>query len=159
MQKYIFFLLASSLLFLFTGCASTRDMARVNNSLKAEGQFLNENPSSYNFYYYSEGGKTIAYLALDKKYILQSKFWYKTDMNAALWIDAFRETDFPYGEYDDFQGKEIVSSGSEIIGYVITRYYWVTAWFTEPGSTVITIPPPSRSGSQRDPHNWPIDRL
>lgn len=155
MRKYVLFMLAASLLLFASGCASTREMAKVINSAKAEGQFFaEEGRSKYNFYYYAEGSTPIAYLALDKKYQLQSEFWYEIAMSAGAWRDALNDRPFPFDEYDPYRAKEIISSESETIGFVLSRYYWITAWFNEPGSTIITVPPPERSGLQRNPDRW-----
>jgi hypothetical protein len=150
MKKYTLLLFALPVFLLLTGCALNRDNARVIYSAKAEGQFFDRNGGkNYNFYTYWEGSEPIAYLALDKKYQLQGRFWYETAMSAGIWKDLPNQRSERY--FDRYLGMEIVSPQSEPIGYVYSKYHWVTAWFAEPGSTTVTIPPPERSGLQPDP--------
>lgn len=150
MKKYTLFLLILPLTALLTGCALNRDMTRVIYSAEAKGQFFDRNGGDkYNFYTYWEGSEPIAYLALDKKYQLQGRFWYETAMSAGIWKDLPNQRS--ERAYERYLGMEIVSSQSEPIGYVYSKYHWVTAWFVEPGSTTVTIPPPGRSGLQPDP--------
>lgn len=152
MKKYLLVLVALPVILLLAGCALNRDMARVSYSAKAEGQFFDRNGGeNYKFYTYWEGSEPIAYLALDKKYQLQSRFWYETAMSAGIWKDLPNQR--LVRDYERYRGVEIISPQSEPIGYVYSRYHWVTAWFVEPGSTTITIPPPQRSGLQPDPNN------
>ncbi len=159
MQKYFLPILTALLLFIITGCASTRDMATIKPSQDAQGAFFQSgNTDDYNFYSYSDGSTPVAYLALDKKYTLQSQFWYSAEMNKAIWTATLKERKDIFGEYDNYRASEIRSSTSEIIGYITTRFYWVTAWFAEPESTVITVPPPERNGMQYDPNRWYKDR-
>lgn len=149
MKKYQLFLFALSLIVLLTGCALNRDMARVSYSARAEGQFFEgDGGDTYNFYSYWEGSKPVAYLALDKKYQLQGRFWYETAMSAGIWKDLQKYRSL--NSHEQYRGLEILSSRSEPIGYVLTKYHWVTAWFAEPGTTTVTIPPPERSGLQPD---------
>lgn len=152
-------MLLTLLLFIATGCASNRDMATVRISQQAQGDFFqSDNSDNYNYYSYSDGSTPVAYLALDKRYTIQSEFWYPTEMNQAFWTGIFKERRDIFSDYDNYRASEIISSQSEVIGYVITRFYWVTAWFAEPGSNVITVPPPERDGAQYDPNRWYNDR-
>lgn len=160
MKNCLLLLLAASLLLLLTGCGTTRDMAKVRSSAEAEQLFFNEGVASqYNYYYYGTGEKPIALLALDKNYILQSQFWHETKMTDAMrqnWADLFTDNVFRSGT--EYRGKEIVSPQSVTIGYVLSSYHWVTAWFDTPNSPVITIPPPEKTPQQPDLNKLDRDR-
>ncbi|SHO49065.1 hypothetical protein [Desulfopila aestuarii] len=156
MNRYIIYLLAISILVL-PGCASNRDMGRLIYSSEAEGPFLDDNGTAkYNYYVYNGSGeRPVAYLALDKKYSFNSQFWYPTKMSGTLWREIYHSTEF-FRE-DDYQAKVILSSQAEKIGYMLTRYYMVTAWLAEPGSSVVIVPPPRLSPGQNDYRRWRLD--
>lgn len=156
MNRYLLFLLAVATL-LFTGCASNRDMARLMYSTEAEGGFLDGGGvKNYNYYVYNGSGeRPVAYLALDKKYTLESQFWYPTGMSPALWKEYYRSADFL--REDNYQARVILSSQSEKIGFMITRYYMAFAWLVEPGSSTVVVPPPIISRTQPEYFRWRRD--
>ena len=147
------FLLLAILLLVLSGCGAPRNMATVNDTPDAMQFFLNpEIPSGYTFYYHGPDDEPIAYLALSDAYHLQSNFWFPLKMNEATQkritslvnANALRSG-------SGYIGKQIVSPDAETIGYLVTCYHWVTAWFdTEDGNTII-IPPPALSQTQPIP--------
>lgn len=147
MNRYMF-VLSLLLALLLSGCASTRDNAKFYYRAEAEGAFLDDGGvKNYNFYVYNgEGERPVAYLALNKKYTLDTRFWYKTAMSSALWREAYNSTEFL--KEDDYRARAIISSESETIGYMITRYYQLFAWFPKPGDSTVIIPPPALSPMQ-----------
>ena len=151
-------LLIATLMLLLPGCATTRDTAKFMYRADAEGAFLdNGGAEKYNYYVYNGSGeRSAAYLALDKKYSFQSQFWYPTRMNATLWREIYHSTAFL--REDDYQAKVILSSQSETIGYMLTRYYQVFAWLAEPGSSIVVVPPPDLSPLQPDYIGLHLDR-
>jgi len=145
-RRFIFLLVLLALL--LSGCATTRDNAKFYFRTEAEGAFLDDGGvKNYNFYVYNgEGERPVAYLALNKKYTLDTRFWYKTAMSSALWKEAYNSTTF--FKEDDYKARAIISSQAETIGYMITRYYQLFAWFSKPGNSTIIIPPPALSPTQ-----------
>jgi len=156
MKRYLFLLLAALLLPVFSGCATNRDMARIVYSPQAEGDFFDHGGAEkYNYYVYEgPGSRTVAYLALDKKYTLQSQFWYQTALSKAIWQEVGRDTDY-MGRFD-YWFREITTSDSQTIGYLVSRYHQLFAWFVEPGSTTVVVPPPELSPLQ--PENFRFNR-
>lgn len=150
MNTIIRLFIGTALVTLLTGCAySDRYNAKVRLDGDIQQQFFEqEDIAKYNFYYYGREHKPTAILALDKNYTLQSQFWFPkepTEQQLQDWSRIVsRSTIHPTNEY---RGKEILSPKSDRIGMVISRYYWVTAWFNDPESKRITIPPP-------EPHDW-----
>lgn len=145
MKKYPLVLLV---LLLLGGCASTRDNVEFSFRSDAEGSFLDKDQKdNYNFYVYNGWGQQpAAYLALDKKYTLETRFWYKTSMSEALWSKAYHSSTF-FSE-DDYRAKALISSTGETVGYIISRYYQLFAWFTTPDSNTIVVAPPALSPNQ-----------
>lgn len=160
MNRYMLFVITFFTLIL-PGCASTRDMARVVHSVEAEGAFFDKGTDTYNYYVYDgPGSRSVAYLAVDKKYTLTSEFWYETAMSKTLWQEIYRDRPFMQERMmeDNYRAKAIVSRDSQPIGYMLTRYYLTFAWFPEPGSTTLIVPPPELSGQQAGPINrWARD--
>ncbi|MFV0436553.1 MAG: hypothetical protein ACK5PS_04065 [Desulfopila sp.] len=154
MNRYLLVLLV----LLLTGCASTRDNASFSFRNEAEGAFLEKDQGeNYNFYVYTGWGeRPAAYLALDKKYTLETRFWYKTAMSETLWREAYNSTAF-FNE-DDYKAKAIISSSGATVGYIISRYYQLFAWFTTPGGNTIIVVPPALSPSQPDYFRFNSDR-
>jgi hypothetical protein len=152
MKKSLLPLLIFSLLLMLSNCVSTRDMAQVRNSAEAERMFFNgQVADKYNYYYYGPENKPIALLALNKNYSIQSQFWHATSLdNSTLqnWVALF-ENDL-FKDESEYRGREIVSPQSQTIGLVLSRYYWVTAWFEDADSSIITIPPPELTQQQPD---------
>jgi hypothetical protein len=148
------FMIIAFTLLLLTGCAGNRVMYNA----EAEGAFFDSRGSdnfSY-FVYEGPGSRTVAYLALDKRYTLQTQFWSKTAMNKALWNETYR--DMGYKGFENYQARSIVATSGEILGYLITRYYYVTAWFVDDTKTTVVVPPPQRSPQQGSPLNrWNRD--
>jgi hypothetical protein len=157
MNRHILLLMAV-LALLLTGCATTRDTAKLIYRADAEGAFLDNGAAEkYNYYIYNGSGeRPAAYLALDKKYTFTSQFWYPTKMGSSQWREIYKSTAFL--REDDYQAKAIISSQSETIGYMLTRYYQVFAWLTEPGSSNVVVPPPDLSPMQPDYIKWARDR-
>ena len=140
---------AVALLLLQTGCAK-RDMADVNNSMKAEEFFTSwPLPEQYEYYYAGRDIKPTAFLALHKDYTLDSKFWTKitpTEEMKETWKDEFSMKVLT--TTTEFKGFEVALSSGEHVGMVYSRNYWVTAWPLEPGSKQMVIPPPELSPIQ-----------
>jgi hypothetical protein len=151
-MKKLFLLLLLPLMLMSNNCTSTRNMMQVRNSAEAERLFFNGKVAEkYNYYYYGSERKPIALLALSKQYSVQSKFWHATELTDTLlqnWVALF-END-PFKNNSEYLGKEIVSPQSQTIGLVLSRYYWVTAWFEDADSSIITIPPPDLTQQQPD---------
>lgn len=149
MKKIHLFMLTAVIAVLLSGCTA-REMATVNNSLQAE-EFFQAWPLSeqYDYYYYGTTLQPIAYLALNRNFTMESKFWTKITPTREMidhWKSEF-DTKILYS-MNEFKGKEILSPQSTQIGLVYTRYYWVTAWFAEPNSNQVIIPPPEPSPEQ-----------
>ena len=139
-------------LLLLGGCTG-RDMVHVNRSMKAETIFQSwPLPEEYDYYYYGRDISPEAFLALDKQFTMQSDFWKKifpTIRMREFWKDEFKTRWM--GIDNDFRGMELISSDNRKIGLIYTKNYWVTAWFPEPGSNLVTIPPPEPAPSQSRP--------
>jgi hypothetical protein len=157
MKKHILVLLVATVVLLLTGCAG-RDNAEIRRSLEGQGSFFEQQNSKedYNYYSYNNGSYLIAYLALNKKYTLESKFWQPTKLNAAMWaaLPQNQNSDYAMSLNNQYLGMVITSPQSEVIGYIYTRYYRISAWFADPNSPVLTITPPARSSQQPDLDNF-----
>lgn len=136
-------------LLLLVGCAGNRNMARMVYTAEAEGAFFDSRGSkSFNYFVYDgPGSRPVAYLALEKQYTLQSEFWRSTAMSKSLWSEVYRDPVF-FGE-ERYQAKAIVATSGETIGYMITRYYFATAWFADDTKTTVVVPPPDIAPQQR----------
>lgn len=143
MNKLTWLFLASLAISLIGGCAS-RDMATVNSSAMAEKIFASGKVSpQYDYYYYGRESDPIALLALEKDYTIDSEFWTRVELTEQMlreWSKIFRGSQLRTGSR--YRGHEIVSPRSKVIGFVYSRYYWITAWFRDPNSNVVIIPRP-----------------
>ena len=143
MKSLVVLLLATLATLTLGGCGS-RDMAAVNSSTLAEKMFTGGKVSPhFTYYYYGPKSHPTALLALDRDYTIDSEFWTRidlTDQELQQWLRDFRANTLAPGSA--YRGREIVSPHSRVIGYVYSRYYWVTAWFQDPRSNVVVIPPP-----------------
>lgn len=154
MKNCIFLILGFALTLLFSqsGCVS-RNMAQINDSIEAEQLFTGwPLPEQYEYYYYGRELSPTAFLALDKSYTLKSEFW--TQISPTIKIKELWEGEFTTRHFTrekEFRGKEILSMDNKRIGMIYTRNHWVTAWFNEPGTNQIVIPPPEPSPSQSRP--------
>lgn len=152
MKNCNFLLLGLALILLLSGCVG-RNMAHINDSMEAEQLFTSwPLPDQYEYYYYGRDLGPIAFLALDKSYELQSEFWtriFPTIKMKEFWQGEFK-TRYLTND-NEFKGKEIMSSDNKRIGMMYTRNYWVTAWFNEPETNQIVIPPPEPSPAQSRP--------
>lgn len=144
--------LVLTLLLSLSSCVS-RNMAHINDSMEAEQLFTGwPLPEQYEYYYYGRELTPIAFLALDKNYKLQSEFWtriFPTIKMREFWQGNFKIRHLTGDK--EFKGKEIMSENNKRIGMIYTRNHWVTAWFNEPDTNQIVIPPPEPSPSQSRP--------
>lgn len=150
MKRNILIILLATLL--LAGCTG-RDMAHINQSMEAESLFKGwPLPDQYEYYFHGTKLKPIAFLALDKTYSMESEFWtriFPTSQMREFWQEEIQR--MWLGLDDDFRGMEIVASDNQRVGYIYTRYYWVTAWSAESGSKTMIIPPPQPSSNQNQP--------
>jgi hypothetical protein len=160
MKNRTILILGLVLALLVSGCVS-RNMAKIKDSMEAKQLFTGwPLPDQYEYYFYGRNIGPVAFLALDKNYELQSEFWtriFPTIKMKEFWQGEFKTRHFIND--NEFKGKEILSVDNKRIGMMYTRKYWVTAWFKEPGSKQIIIPPPepspaqSRPGADNSSHN------
>lgn len=158
MRTTIICMAAALLMFLQGGCGAPRQMAKVIGDTEAEQIFLSPEPrEDYTFYAYGPEAEPIALLALDQRYRLESRFWFPLKPTAAVrkdWAALVRGRSFRNGS--EFRGKKLLSPEGETVGFVLSSYHRVTAWFAEPGSPIVTIPPPELAGHQPIPQ--PLER-
>lgn len=143
-------LLVILMLLSVSGCGTPRNVATIRNSEGVEQSFVNPEVSSeYNYYYNGPDDEPIAYLALKKEYRLQSNFWFALKLNAAAQKRmAALVLDDSFRSGSDYIGKEIVSPDAVHIGFVLTKYHWITAWFDEADDHLIVVAPPQLATSQ-----------
>lgn len=158
MRTLVLCIPAALLLFLQGGCGAPRQMAKVISNIEAEQIFLSpETNGEYTFYAFGPEAEPVALLALDHRYRLESRFWFPLKPTEAIrkdWAALVREKTFRNGS--EFRGKKILSPEGETVGFVLSSYHRVTAWFAEPGSPTVTIPPPELAGNQPIPQ--PLER-
>lgn len=155
MKRYLLLLFVVALF--LSGCAMTRENALLMYDREAEGGFLdNGKIDRYNFFVYGgPGSRPVAYLALDKRYDLETKFWDPTAMTPSWWREIYRSMTLM--EEDNYQVRAIVAQDQTTIGYILTRYYQVFAWKVEPGGSTVIVPPPALSPTQPEYFRWRYD--
>lgn len=145
-----FTLLLLCLALLGAGCASIQNRASVNTSSKAAELFLSGVAApGYTYYFYGRTSDPIAMLALDTDFTINSQFWTPVEVTDSLpehWSRTFNKGMTP--TRSPYKGIEIIAPDSTSIGLVYSRYYRVTAWFEDPASNVVTIPPPELATMQ-----------
>lgn len=157
MYRRLFILVVLAVGVFLSGCAMDREYARVRKSMEVDRLFRQGSMwPQYRYFYNGPKSEPLSLLALDRRYVLNSKFWteFETDEHQLqLWLEEFRRIT---GEWDDiayvridYKGSEILSRDNERIGMIYSRYDWVVVWWGE-GNEVI-IPPPQPSSSQRAP--------
>lgn len=146
--KHLFIIAISVIL---SGCAPARNMALVNTSAEPYRIFTNPQPEDeYRLYYHGPDDEPIAYLALQPAYRLESDFWFPLKMNPAMQkriTDQVRTDSFRRGS--EFLGTQIVApQNGETIGFVLSSYHRVTAWFNDQEDKTVIIPPPELAQGQ-----------
>lgn len=152
-MKNVLLLSLTVLTLVLTGCGNQRNMATVTTAPEAEQIFLQpDTQENYTFYAHGPDAEPIALLALEKNYRLQSDFWFALKPNEASrkrWANLVHDSSYRSGS--EYRGVRIASAEAVTVGYILSNYHWITAWFDEEDSTTVIIPPPELSGQQPIP--------